>query len=83
MRNLDPNLIFETRTISGVVKELDNVTARLISIFFGGFLRSEMACDDWRKANTAFIFRKGTNSDSEHYRLGNLTLFCRKITESS
>lgn len=64
-----------------MVRRLANVIARLLSIIFERFLRSEMDHDDWRKTNTAFVFRRGKNNDSECNRLVNLPLVCEKIME--
>lgn len=64
-----------------VVRRLANVIARLPSIIFERFLRSEMDHDEWRKTNTAFIFRKGKSNYLERYRLVNLSLVCENIME--
>lgn len=63
------------------MRRLANVLASLLFFIFERFLRSETDCDEWRKTNTAFIFRKGKSNRLEHYRLVSLTLVCENIME--
>ncbi|KFQ70413.1 hypothetical protein N335_05729, partial [Phaethon lepturus] len=67
-----------------VLRELADVVAKLLSIIFeeGLFQRqSGEVPGDWKKGNTAPIFKKGSKEDPGNYKPIGLTSVPRKITE--
>jgi len=56
-----------------VLRELANVIAEPLSIMFERSWRTGEVPEDWRKASTAPIFKKGKKEHPGNYRLVSLT----------
>src|SRR5271163_3566666 len=64
-----------------VLKELHLEISPILQIIFTKSLRTVVLPGDWRNANVAPIFKKGSKSIAENYRPVSLTCLCSKIME--
>lgn len=64
-----------------VLRELEDVIAKLLSKIFGQSRQLREALKDWRQGNVTLIFRMGEKEETEDYRLVSLTLIPRKAVE--
>ncbi|KFP51828.1 RNA-directed DNA polymerase from mobile element jockey, partial [Cathartes aura] len=64
-----------------VLKELANVTVRLLSIIFERSWQLEEVPHDWKKADVTPIFKKAGKEDPRNYRPASLTSVPGKVME--
>lgn len=66
----------------GLLQQLQDEIAPILSIIFKKSLESGCIPEDWRTANVTPIFKKGAKSDPGNYRPVSLTSVCCKLFES-
>ncbi|GAB0203755.1 mitochondrial enolase superfamily member 1 [Grus japonensis] len=64
-----------------VLRELEDVIARLLAIIFERSWRTGEVPEDWRKANVTLVFKKGKEEDPGNYRPVSLTSIPGKVME--
>jgi hypothetical protein len=67
---------------SGLLQQLQEEIAPILSIIFKKSLETGCIPEDWRTANVTSIFKKGAKSDPGNYRPVSLTLVGCKLFES-
>lgn len=75
-KSMGPDVIYPR-----VLRELEDVIAKLLSKIFGQSRQLREALKDWRQGNVTLIFRMGEKEETEDYRLVSLTLIPRKAVE--
>jgi hypothetical protein len=82
LNNINPHKASGPDNISSrILKDLQNLTAPILTIIFKKSLQTECIPSDWKHANVAPAYKKGENYNAVNYRPISLTCISCKIME--
>ena len=82
LNNINPHKASGPDNISGrILKDLQNLTAPILTIIFQKSLQTGCIPSDWKHANVAPVYKKGEKYNAVNYRRISLTCISCKIME--